>query len=147
MSALLIGAGAHLRAAALQPEDNTPKDHHLRPPRLRRSSATHQAASSGQHSLSGVELLTRRCLPMSVRLIGADFQLRAKTLSPEENLPKRSSPPTTAAPPEFGLPTTNPPPASIRSQELGYPSQNRLPISAIFVGGRPPPFSKKNPDF
>ena len=40
----------------LSPEENIPKDYHLRPPRLRRSSAACHASSSGQHSLPGVEL-------------------------------------------------------------------------------------------
>ena len=43
----LIGADAHLRAAALPPEENIQKNHHLRPPRLRRTTATIHALSSG----------------------------------------------------------------------------------------------------
>ena len=53
MSTPLIGAGDFLRAAVLPPEESLPKDDHLRPQRLRRSSATHHASSSGQHSLAG----------------------------------------------------------------------------------------------
>ena len=39
MSTPLIGAGDFLRAAVLPPEESLPKDDHLRPQRLRRSSA------------------------------------------------------------------------------------------------------------
>ena len=38
------------------PEENIKKDHHLLPTRLRRSSPSHRASSSGQHSFPGVEL-------------------------------------------------------------------------------------------
>ena len=38
------------------PEENIQKDHHLRPPRLRRTSASHHASSSGEHSLPRVDL-------------------------------------------------------------------------------------------
>ena len=48
-----------------------PKDNHLRPPRLRRTTAARHAASSGQHSLPGVELAGTPTLPMSTRLTGA----------------------------------------------------------------------------
>ena len=47
-------------------------DHHLRPPRLRRSSAAHHASPSGQHSLPGGELPGATPPPASARLIGAD---------------------------------------------------------------------------
>ena len=42
------------------------------------------------------------CLPTSSRLIGADDHLRAAIPSAGGKLPKKSSPPTTAASPEFG---------------------------------------------
>ena len=54
------------------PEENIQKDYHLRPPRLRRSSATHHASPSGQHSLPGGELPGATPPPASARLIGAD---------------------------------------------------------------------------
>ena len=38
------------------PEENLPKDYHLRPRRLRRSTAALNVLSSGQHSLPGFEL-------------------------------------------------------------------------------------------
>ena len=56
MSASLIGAGSFLRLRGALPEENTPKDNHLRPQQLRRSSAAHNAIYSGQHSLPGAEL-------------------------------------------------------------------------------------------
>ena len=52
----LIGAGSFLLLRASLPEEEIPKDHHLRPLRLRRSSPAHHALSSGEHSLAGVRL-------------------------------------------------------------------------------------------
>ena len=49
MSARSIGADDHLRAEPLLPEVNTQKDHHLPPRRLRRSTATCNASTSGQN--------------------------------------------------------------------------------------------------
>jgi len=40
----------------LSPEEEIPKDYHLRPRRLRRSSAARHARSSGQHSLPGADV-------------------------------------------------------------------------------------------
>ena len=60
MSTPLIGADAHLREGTLLPEEITQNDHHLRPRRLRRSSATHHASSSGQHSLTGADVAGAR---------------------------------------------------------------------------------------
>ena len=54
------------------------KDEHLRSPRLRRSSATRNASSSGEHSLTGVELAGAVCLPTSGALVGADDFLRLR---------------------------------------------------------------------
>jgi len=55
----------------LPPEDILPKDHHLQPRRLRRSSAARRVSSSGEHSLSGVEVPGAVCLPTSAPLVGA----------------------------------------------------------------------------
>ena len=52
------------------------KDRHLRQPRLRRSSASRNASSSGQHSLPRVELPGATPTPMSALLVGADAVLR-----------------------------------------------------------------------
>ena len=60
------------------------KDEHLRSPRLRRSSATRNASSSGEHSLTGVEIAGTVCLPMSAWLIGAGSFLRLGGSLPEE---------------------------------------------------------------
>ena len=49
-------ARVFLRLGVSLPEEILQKDHHLRPRRLRRSSATRHASSSGQHSLPGAEL-------------------------------------------------------------------------------------------
>ncbi|MPN04625.1 hypothetical protein SDC9_151870 [bioreactor metagenome] len=51
-----IRADIFLRAEAFPPEEKIQKEHHLRPRRLRRSTAARNASSSGQHSLIGVEL-------------------------------------------------------------------------------------------
>ena len=53
------------------PEKSTQKDYHLRPPRLRRSSAGRHARSSGEHALPGVEIVGAVCLPTSAPLVGA----------------------------------------------------------------------------
>ena len=55
---------------------NHPKNHYLRPQRLRRSSAVLRASSSGEHSLAGVDLAGAVCLPMSLPFIGAGSFLR-----------------------------------------------------------------------
>ena len=47
----------------LSPEEITQKNHHLRPQRLRRSSATHHTSSSGQHSLAGEQHKQARATP------------------------------------------------------------------------------------
>ncbi|OUL07872.1 hypothetical protein B0533_11560 [Sedimentibacter sp. SX930] len=39
------------------PEKSTQKDYHLRPQRLRRTTAARHASSSGQHALTGVEIV------------------------------------------------------------------------------------------
>ena len=52
----LIGAGNHLRAAGIPPEVNHPKDYHLLPQRLRRTTVARSPASPDQHSLVGGEL-------------------------------------------------------------------------------------------
>ena len=72
MSAWLIGAGSFLRLGGSLPEEIAQKNHHLRPPRLRRSSASRNASSSGEHSLAGAELAGTPPLPMSGPLIGAE---------------------------------------------------------------------------
>ena len=59
------------------------KDEHLRSPRLRRSSATRNASSSGEHSLAGVDLAGAVCLPMSLPFIGAGSFLRLGGSLPE----------------------------------------------------------------
>ena len=88
----------------LSPEENIQKDHHLRPPRLRRSSAARHAASSGQHSLAGVDfagasLSSDECPPHR------SWQFPpVRSPSAGGKHPKRLSPPTTAASPKFGRP-------------------------------------------
>ena len=67
--------GGFLRLGCSLPEENLPKDDHLRPRRLRRSSAAHRALSSGQHSLPGVELAGAGSPPMSTSLIEAGVLL------------------------------------------------------------------------
>ena len=84
MKGLLVGVGSFLLLRNSSPEEIAPKYHHLRPRRLRRSTDTHNAACSGQHSLAGVGLHGAVCLPMSTPLIGADAHLREGTLLPEE---------------------------------------------------------------
>ena len=64
MSTPLIGAGDFLRAAVLPPEESLPKDDHLRPQRLRRSTAPN-TTSSGEHSLAGGKR-PKRSLPRSL---------------------------------------------------------------------------------
>ena len=88
MSTRLIRADILLRAGASSPEENIQKDDYLRPQRLRRSTAARRASSSGEHSLTGVEIAGAVCLPASTRLIGADIFLRAGASSPEENIQK-----------------------------------------------------------
>lgn len=53
------------------PEKSTQKDYHLRPQRLRRTTAARHASSSGQHALTGVEIVGAVCLPTSALLVGA----------------------------------------------------------------------------
>ena len=84
MSAWLIGAGSFLRLGGSLPEEIAQKNHHLRPQRLRRSSAVRRASSSGEHSLAGVDLAGTVCLPMSTWLIGAGSFLRLGGSLPEE---------------------------------------------------------------
>ena len=84
MKGLLVGVGSFLLLRNSSPEEIAPKYHHLRPRRLRRTSAARNAACSGQHSLAGVDLHGAVCLPMSTPLIGADAHLREGTLLPEE---------------------------------------------------------------
>jgi hypothetical protein len=88
MSSLLIGAGSFLRLGGSLPEEKSQKDHHLRSPRLRRSSATRNASSSGEHSLTGVEIAGTVSLPMSSLLIGAGSFLRLGGSLPEEKSQK-----------------------------------------------------------
>ena len=73
-----------LRLRGCLPEEEMDKDEHLRSPRLRRSSATRNASSSGEHSLTGVEIAGTVCLPMSTWLIGAGSFLRLGGSLPEE---------------------------------------------------------------
>jgi hypothetical protein len=87
-STRLVGAGSFLRLGGSLPEEIAQKDHHLRPPRLRRSSAVRRASSSGEHSLVGVELAGTVCLPMSTPLIGADGFLRLGGSLPEVDIRK-----------------------------------------------------------
>ena len=84
----LAGADVYLRLGGSLPEENTQKDHHLRPPRLRRRTITENLLSSGEHSLTGAELAGAVCLPMSALLIGADCFLRLGVCLPEENTRK-----------------------------------------------------------
>ena len=107
MSTPLIGADNHLRADTPLPEVKIPKDHHLRPPRLRRSTVVRHAASSGQHSLTGAGL------PAAIPSSDERPAHRSRRSPPVRALPaggkhpKLSSPPTTAASPEFGHPPHN----------------------------------------
>ena len=78
MKGLLVGVGSFLLLRNSSPEEIAPKYHHLRPRRLRRSTDTHNAASSGEHSLTGVELAGAVCLPTSGALVGADDFLRLR---------------------------------------------------------------------
>ena len=128
MSTPLIGAGDLLRLGAALPEDNIQKDDHLRPTRLRRSSASRNASSSGEHSLPGVELPGATPPPTSALLIGADAHLLLGAALPEENIQKddhlrptrlrRSSPDHQASSsgehslPGVELPGATPPPTS-----------------------------------
>ena len=99
------------------------KDEHLRSPRLRRSSATRNASSSGEHSLTGVEIAGTVCLPMSAWLIGAGSFLRLGGSLPEEIAKKI----ITSDHNGFAgvrLPAALPPPANILSQELISPAQS-----------------------
>ena len=104
MSAPLIGVGGLLRLRGPLSEDNITKDQHLRPTRLRRSSAAHNAIYSGQHSLPGAEL-AGATTTSDERQPHRSWQFPpVKGCSAGGNHPKRQSPPTTAASPEFGLP-------------------------------------------
>ena len=50
------------------PEENLNKAYYLRPPRLRRSTATRNSVTFGQHSLPGVELYGREDCAFPVRI-------------------------------------------------------------------------------
>ena len=71
-----LPANTQLRAAALPPEENIQKNHHLRPLRLRRSSPARHALSSGEHSLTGVNFAGAVYLMVIDALIGAGSFLR-----------------------------------------------------------------------
>ena len=71
MNDALIGGGIFLREGAVLPEEEIPKDYHLRPLRLRRTSAARNTASSGEHSLAGADLAGAVYLSMNDALIGA----------------------------------------------------------------------------
>ena len=76
VSTPLIGADDFLRLGAALPEEKIPKNYHLRPLRLRRSSPARHALSSGKHSLPEADIAGTSPLPMSTPLIGAgDFLL------------------------------------------------------------------------
>ena len=68
---VLIKVGWFLRAGNLLPEYEIPKNHHLRPLRLRRSMASRNVLSSGEHSLPGVDLAGAIYLSMTNSLTGA----------------------------------------------------------------------------
>ena len=117
MSAWLIGAGSFLRLGGSLPEEIAQKNHHLRPQRLRRSSAVRRASSSGEHSLAGVDLAGAVCLPMSLPFIGAGSFLRLGGSC------RRKSPKKIITSDHNGfagvrLSAALPPPANILSQEL-----------------------------
>ena len=76
---------------------NIPKDDHLRPWRLRRTTAARKSPSSGEHSLAGAEIAGTTLFSDKSSPPGRGFPAGG-------NHPKRSSPPTTAASPEFGRP-------------------------------------------
>ena len=57
-----------LPVRVLLPENNTQKDHHIRPLRLRRTTAVHHTSSSGQHSLAGVQRKQTRATPVRTLL-------------------------------------------------------------------------------
>ena len=84
----LIGAGGFLRLRGSLPENNIQKDHHLRPPRLRRRTVTESQPNSGEHSLSGVGLLGAICPPIRRALIGAGGFLLLRGSLPENNIQK-----------------------------------------------------------
>ena len=88
MKGLLVGVGSFLLLRNSSPEEIAPKYHHLRPRRLRRSTDTHNAACSGQHSLAGVGLHGAVCLPMKGLLVGVGSFLLLRNSSPEEIAPK-----------------------------------------------------------
>ena len=88
LSSALVGAGGFLRLTGWSPEEKIPKDYYLRSRRLRRSYAARHTPSSGQHSLSGVDVSCTGCPPMSSALVGADGFLRLKGCSQEEEIPK-----------------------------------------------------------
>ena len=117
MSAWLIGAGSFLRLGGSLPEEIAQKNHHLRPQRLRRSSAVRRASSSGEHSLAGVDLAGAVCLPMSLPFIGAGSFLRlggsCRRWRSEKTITSDHGGFAALQPPAM-----HPPPANILSQEL-----------------------------
>ena len=74
---------------------NHPKNHYLRPLRLRRSSADRNASSSGEHSLAGTEIAGTTLFSGKGSPPGRGFPAGG-------GHPKKLSPPTTSASPEFG---------------------------------------------
>ena len=72
----LYEVGSFLLLGGALPEEEIPKDYHLRPLRLRRSMASHHALSSGEHSLPGADFASAVYLSMNVSLIGAGDFLR-----------------------------------------------------------------------
>ncbi len=70
------GLGGFCRLGGALPEEEIPKDYHLRPLRLRRRKASHHALSSGEHSLPGVDLAGAVYLMVIDALIGAGSFLR-----------------------------------------------------------------------
>ena len=75
---------------------NHPKNHYLRPRRLRRSSADRNASSSGEHSLAGTELA-------GTTLFSGKGSPPGRGCCAGGKHPKTSSLPTTAASPKFSL--------------------------------------------
>ena len=84
----LIGASSFLLLRGSLQENNIQKDHHLRPPRLRRRTVTESQASSGEHSLPRVGLLGAICPPIRRALIGAGGFLRLRGSLQENNIQK-----------------------------------------------------------
>ena len=97
-------ARVFLRLGVSLPEEILQKDHHLRPPRLRRSWAAGKSTSSGEHSLAGTEYF---CIGRSS---DEGSSRRSWQFPPVKeflaggNRPKISSPSTTAASPHFSRP-------------------------------------------